>query len=1117
MENADLSGADTYDIGSEVTITASTYVEDQDGNQYRLIGWQHNEEFISDESGLYEFILNAETAGIYTAIYEEEHTITIDTQSQNTIISISADKAYSGENVTMQVNEDTQVTDDSVIFFASRLYYKTADSEEEVEIYKQDGQYSFTMPENDITIFAELDVKNRINDFVIENNAIMLYTGTETTVTLPSSYSYIEVDCDKIVEFGVDWNWYEYIHGPSAGTTGIYQYYIYSGNFVYKTAKDSEFSQDKVTDVRAWMEEMSLLESDSYPISIKLPTSYTITKEDAQKYSSYLNYSLFAPFQYVLDGKVSSFKYQLEGQEVITVNSDNFMEEAGKLSTDLSTFKDITFSEIRYIEKIAYEGEDIEINALVGGAVSDITHLIIPNTITEISQTDADQFEQLERVDYLGSIDQFALINSYRLLNNAKLYIDDQLITEVVIDTEVVNSAFQGYKYLEKVTLTENVKEISDSAFSGCTGLTSVTIPEGVESLGHYAFSGCSSLTEVTIPASVTSIGYMALLFDSDDIVKIYYQGTIDQWASLNIGSKGAGYSNKNLHLYIDGELADEITINTNVNFNVFNGIESITKVTIGEGVTSIGSSAFYYCSNLTEITLPASLTSIGGSVFSSCSSLATVTFAEGSQLASIGYSAFSGCSGLTEITLPASITSIESYAFSGCIGLTKITLPSSLKSIEDYAFDNCYALALVINNSSTLTITKDSSANGYVGYYAKEVVNRGEVQGRIEIIDNVQYYINDTKGEFIALAPAISRNAINSISLADGTKEINQYAFNNCSNLTDITLPSSLTSIGEYAFSGCSALQSIEIPASVTSIGSNAFQNCTSLAMVTFAEDSQLESIGSNAFYGCNISGIEYNNGRYLASEDNNYFILAEVVDNTVSSFEIMENCQIIGPDAFSGCTNLTSITIPASVISIGEYAFYDCTSLATVTFAEGSQLASIGSWAFGGCSSLTEITLPSSLTSIGERAFSVCSNLATVTFAEGSQLESIGSYAFSYCSNLTEITLPTSVTSIGSSAFDGCSNLTEITLPASLTSIGSDAFQNCTSLATVTIESDDIYKVATGTYSNHAGYLLQYATTVRVLTTIVDTCYNSYLENTSNFTTSVEGEYTVFTKVNQ
>ena len=104
--------------------------------------------------------------------------------------------------------------------------------------------------------------------------------------------------------------------------------------------------------------------------------------------------------------------------------------------------------------------------------------------------------------------------------------------------------------------------------------------------------------------------------------------------------------------------------------------------------------------------------------------------------------------------------------------------------------------------------------------------------------------------------------------------------------------------------------------------------------------------------------------------------------------------------------------------------------------------------------------------------------------------------------------------MTSIGDSAFSGCSGLTEITLPASLTSIGSNAFSNCSNLATVTIESDDIYKVATGTEYNHAVDLLQYATTVRVLTTIVNTYDNGYLENEANFSTSPDGEYTVFSK---
>ena len=83
-------------------------------------------------------------------------------------------------------------------------------------------------------------------------------------------------------------------------------------------------------------------------------------------------------------------------------------------------------------------------------------------------------------------------------------------------------------------------------------------------------------------------------------------------------------------------------------------------------------------------------------------------------------------------------------------------------------------------------------------------------------------------------------------------------------------------------------------------------------------------------------------------------------------------------------------------------------------------------------------------------------------------------------------------------------------------MTSIGDSAFSSCSNLTTVTIESDDIYIDATGTDYNHAGDLLRYATTVRVLTTIVDTCDNSYLENTSKFTTSDEsGKYTVFTKV--
>ena len=123
----------------------------------------------------------------------------------------------------------------------------------------------------------------------------------------------------------------------------------------------------------------------------------------------------------------------------------------------------------------------------------------------------------------------------------------------------------------------------------------------------------------------------------------------------------------------------------------------------------------------------------------------------------------------------------------------------------------------------------------------------------------------------------------------------------------------------------------------------------------------------------------------------------------------------------AFSGCSSLTEINLPASLTSIGESAFYDC-------------------------SSLTEIHLPANLTSIGEHAFNGCSSLTGIHLPDN--LTSIGESAFYDCSSLTEIHLPANLTSIRESVFNGCSSLTEIRLPASLTSIGGYAFDQCTSL---------------------------------------------------------------------
>ena len=144
---------------------------------------------------------------------------------------------------------------------------------------------------------------------------------------------------------------------------------------------------------------------------------------------------------------------------------------------------------------------------------------------------------------------------------------------------------------------------------------------------------------------------------------------------------------------------------------------------------------------------------------------------------------------------------------------------------------------------------------------------------------------------------------------------------------------------------------------------------------------------------------------------------------------------------------SQISSVTIPGSVTSIGEHAFYGCSGLTSVTI--GNSVTSLGEGAFYGCSGLTSITIPDSVTSTGYSVFSGCSGLTSVTI--GNSVTSIGNGAFYGCSGLTSITISDRVTSIGMGAFSGCTGLTSITIPDSVTLIESSAFSNCTCLTEI------------------------------------------------------------------
>ena len=233
------------------------------------------------------------------------------------------------------------------------------------------------------------------------------------------------------------------------------------------------------------------------------------------------------------------------------------------------------------------------------------------------------------------------------------------------------------------------------------------------------------------------------------------------------------------------------------------------------------------------------------------------------------------------------------------------------------------------------------------------------------------------------------------------------------------IILLSNLTSIGDSAFQNCSGLTSIEIPSSVTSIGDSAFEGCSSLASIEIP--SSVTSIGDSAFYGC--SGL--------------------------TSIEIPSSVTSIGTYAFRYCSSLESIEIPNSVTSIERYAFEGCSSLASIEIP--NSVTSIGDSAFEGCSSLASIEIPNSVTSIGTYAFQNCSSLTSIEIP--SSVTSIGISTFRDCRSLTSIEIPNSVTSIGTYAFRDCRSLTSIEIPNSVTSIGTYAFRDCRSLTTMTV----------------------------------------------------------------
>lgn len=709
-------------------------------------------------------------------------------------------------------------------------------------------------------------------------------------------------------------------------------------------------------------------------------------------------------------------------------------------------------------------------------------------------------------------------------------------IKHIVVEDGIISigqELFCNFKNIKTVILPNSLKRIDTWAFTYCQSLESIVIPEGVTEMGVDVFDGCSGLKSISLPSTLRIVPCLGELNGSD------ISGLPVENITLNNGIETIGErafrDMNNLKTII---IPDSVT---SIEDNAFNNCSVLTNLVLSDSITTIGNAAFSGCTSLEKIVLPSKLTSLGNVAFGGCnaeiifpSSLKSipelgsnavkkVTIPEGVE--TIGYQAFCSCSNLTEITLPSTITSIESEAFEGTgitsfnypqnitnipngafanTNLTEFSVPEKVTEIDDNAFYNCYDLTKIsIPKSVTyigsdvfkycrnLTIYgyKDSAAESYAkannikfisadykvifkdnGRTQKtEYVLEGENATPPSLKEKPGYtlswdadYTNIQEDMVINAVWTKKDNGGGNTTIIVSPSETNKYTvtFKDRGKIVKTEKVKS-GDAAEYPYINrngyelswdkdfskvtsnitVNAVWTVIKPNKVTSLTAEVQKNSIDLSW------DRAENTDYYLVYRKATSDTEY---KQIKKTTKILWTDEDVEPGTEYSYKVVGVCSVDGKKYQGADSDIVTAKIGTpqigDIYSVGDLKY-------KVT---GAKEVSV----IGLAKEEVEIKIPSAV-SISGKAYKVTSvqakafyqNEDIVSIAIGNNVTYVGKYAFYQCPNLEAVKFGKRVAVISTCAFTQCPNLENVTLPSSIRRIGAKAFYQCPSIKVLKI----------------------------------------------------------------